>query len=153
MDVRDLLSVDHREVVQLARLVGRSDDACCRVAAHRRLGDALRTHVLAEECVVHAALCSARADARATLRDARLEHAHAECMIARLQPGLASERGWQDGWQTVVAALVEHIDGEEQELFPALERCFSVDERAGLAVRFLDARRAAARDGLGVSLG
>lgn len=143
MDVRDLLSVDHREVVDLARLVQRSGSADCRLAAHRRLTQALRAHTLAEESVVHAALSCAQADQRAALGEARVEHTHAEWLIARLQPDGVRADGWWFAWQGLIDELLAHIDEEERELFGALERHFSAEERAAMASRYLAVQRGA----------
>lgn len=144
MDIRDLLSLDHREALQLARLAGHSADAACRVAALRRLASLVQSHAQAEEGVVHAALRAADLASEATTQHARLEHALVAHFVHQLQQVHEHDDRWHARCDDLLALMSRHVEEEEAELFPRLEARFSCTERHALATHFLAQRRASA---------
>jgi len=138
MDIRDVLTLDHREAVKLVQLLGDSDNVDCCIAAQHRLVELVRVHTHAEEDIVYRALRRARPQqATEFLAQAELEHQQVEQFLTELAESPPASPDWRSQARRLLDALVSHIADEHDRTLPLLGAFFSAEQRAGMATRFL----------------
>jgi hemerythrin-like domain-containing protein len=144
MDIRDLLTLDHRETVKLAQLLGTSDNVDCCIAAQHRLVELIRSHAHGEQEIVYMAMQRAQPQQAAEFVDqARLEHEHVHALLAALAQAQPASPEWRRQARCLTNVLVRHIADEHERTFPLLTALCSTDAREQMSRRFLQLRSAA----------
>ena len=138
MDIRDVLTLDHREAVKLVQLLGDSGNVDCCIAAQHRLVELVRVHTHGEETLVYRALQRAQPQQAAEfLQQAEQEHQLVEQYLTELAESQPASHDWRSQSRRLLDALVSHIADEHDRTLPLLGAFFSAEERAEMATRFL----------------
>ncbi|WP_337175880.1 hemerythrin domain-containing protein [Paludisphaera sp.] len=119
-DVADILTVDHREMMELIDQIKRTTDA----GERRDLADALiaevMRHAVAEEMYVYPAVEEHVPDGAQHVRDDKQEHAQVVLVMKQMEDVEASDPVFMERVEDLERLLRHHIDDEESEQFPEL---------------------------------
>jgi Hemerythrin HHE cation binding domain len=141
MDIRDVLTIDHREAVKLLQLLCDSDNVDCCIAAQHRLVELVHVHTRAEEEIVYRALQRAQPQqAEPFLAHAEQEHRQVEQLLSELAEAPPAGADWRHLSRHLMDTMVSHIADEHDGALPLIGACFSAQERDEMATRFLQAR-------------
>ena len=133
-DVLDLLTEDHREVMELVDQVLASADASERRELTDRIIGQLVRHSVAEETVVYPVMRRRLPEGEQAVQHDTDEHKQLEVVMKQLEGEDAAQPAFLQAVQQLKAVLTDHISDEEDEQFPKLRAELSEDERAVLAV-------------------
>jgi hemerythrin-like domain-containing protein len=130
-DVLDLLEADHRRVQQLLDDFEDSDgDEAEQIELVQQLCDELRVHARVEEEIFYPAVRRALDDDGTRLLDeARVEHAAAEDLLAKVAASDPADELFRAQVRVLGVYVEHHIVEEESELF-TLVRASALDRRA-----------------------
>lgn len=137
-EIRDVLKQDHEEILSLARDMAEARTAEKRMSYFSSLKPFLTAHARGEEAVVYVPMTKAKvAEARDLGNEGFVEHSLVDVLMERMSmPGFAGTDGWK-AHATVVKELLEHhIKEEEGDMFPALGKDFSDEQRDKMAAEF-----------------
>jgi len=137
-DIRDVLHEDHEEILSLVQDMADARTAEKRMSYFNSLEPLLTAHARAEEQVVYVPMTKAKdAEAKDLGNEGFVEHSLVDVLMQRMSmPGVAGTDGWK-AHATVVKELLEHhIKEEEGDIFSALAKDFSDDQRDAMAVQF-----------------
>ena len=144
MDAIQLIQRDHREVERLFKDHERAE----RAGDHRREGRIVRelirelsVHATIEEQFVYPALRQAGADTR--ILDALEEHHAVKLTLVELENLAPSNPRHSAKVRLLAENVRRHVEEEERELLPLLERTFDEERRRELASSLERAKRAA----------
>jgi hypothetical protein len=141
MDIRDVLTIDHREAVKLLQLLCDSDHVDCCIAAQHRLVELIHVHSRAEEEIVYRALQHAQPQrAEQFLAHAEQEHRQVEQLLAELADAPPAGADWRRLSRHLMETMVSHIADEHDDALPLIAAFFSAQEREEMATRFLQTR-------------
>lgn len=139
MDAIQLIRRDHRTIEQLFRSFERSaDDVETRGRVAREIVRELSLHAGIEEQLVYPAL--RRAGLRQEVLDALEEHHAAKVTLAEIDATPASEDRFASKMRVLFKTVRTHIEEEERELLPALERALDTAARQELGASLDKAR-------------
>jgi hemerythrin superfamily protein len=93
----------------------------------------LAVHETAEEELVHPAVQAMGGGAADAVRDRLAEEDQAKRMLADLEKLGPGGAGFDDLFATFQAAVLEHAESEEAEVFPFLDQGFDTDTRRNMA--------------------
>ncbi|MBV8084881.1 MAG: hemerythrin domain-containing protein [Chloroflexi bacterium] len=134
-----------RQHDQVKALFGEMDgaDGETRTQVFDCLRALLAVHETAEEEVVYPAARSASGDAESTV-DARLkEESEAKTVLSELEKLGPDGEGFAAKFSTFRAAVLDHAEHEEHEVFPLLERNLDADTLKSMANTLLKAEKMA----------
>jgi hemerythrin superfamily protein len=137
-DIRHVLHEDHEEILSLVRDMVDARTADKRMSYFNSLKPFLTAHARAEEQVVYVPMTKAKdAEAKDLGNEGFVEHSLVDVLMERMsKPGVAGTDGWK-AHATVVKELLEHhIKEEESDIFSALGKDFSDEQRNAMAVQF-----------------
>lgn len=138
-NVIDILTTDHREVVQmfveLESLHGATsdDDRQRRKDLVEQVTIELVRHSVAEEAEVYPVVAQKVSESGA--ERSKHEHAEAEKTMKRLEDLQPDDAGFDAELATLVREIREHVKGEEGEVFPQMRQAFSEDELVELGMK------------------
>lgn len=139
MDAIQLIRRDHRTIEQLFRSFERSaDDVETRGRVAREIVRELSLHAGIEEQLVYPAL--RRAGLRRDVLDALEEHHATKVTLAEIDAMPASEERFASKMRVLFKTVRAHIEEEERELLPALERALDTAARQELGASLDKAR-------------
>jgi len=138
-NVIDILTTDHREVVQmfveLESLHGATsdDDRQRRKDLVEQVTIELVRHSVAEEAEVYPVVAQKVSESGA--ERSKHEHAEAEKTMKRLEDLQPDDAGFDAELATLMREIREHVKGEEGEVFPQMRQAFSEDELVELGMK------------------
>lgn len=144
MDAIQTIQRDHREVERLFKEFERADRAehhDRKAEIVRELVRALSVHATIEEQFVYPALREAGADVR--VLDALEEHHAVKLTLQELEGLPPAHERYAAKVRHLAESVRRHVEEEERELLPLLERSLDEDRRRQLGEALLRARRAA----------
>ena len=152
MKATQLLMVDHEEITALLdTLVGGDfDDGELdpnKVALFWKLRAVLEVHSEAEEVIFYPALKS-RAETKDLVEQSYSEHRDLTELLNAMSPG---ESDWDDQVQTLYNIVNDHLETEENELFPQAESLLGDDELIRLGEKIQSLKSAQPRKGSAAS--
>ncbi|MEE6272273.1 hemerythrin domain-containing protein [Georgenia wangjunii] len=119
-DVVDILTTDHREMLELlGRIEGTADGAERRDLADTVIAEVMR-HAVAEEMFVYPAIEEHLPDGAAEVEEDKREHQHIVELMKRIEDVDSSEPVFLETVRQLEAELSHHIAEEEAEQFPQL---------------------------------
>lgn len=133
-DAVQLLIRQHREMEGLLDAICKADEAG-RAPLFARVADELTVHIKAEEQIFYPAVHVARTED--DLLEALEEHLSLKRLLAdllELEPG---DRTFEPKFKVLKEQTEHHHREEEEDLFPAVNRLISAEERAALGARML----------------
>ena len=137
MDIRDLLTEDHREALELARRIEDCDDTGEAGALFSQLREAITKHARGEERVVYPALeDSGDPEAAGLAREAAVEHELVDLLLARMMRLRTASENWKARACVVRELLEHHIDEEQGEMYDTLARVCAPEEMQEMGRRF-----------------
>ena len=134
-DIVEVIKGQHREVEKL--LAKAQEGGAGAAAALQQVSDLLMPHSEAEESFVYPAIRERQGEEADQVHDSVEEHKHIEGMLAELVAGDPDEAGWDGKLAAMVGELEHHVEEEEQDLLPVLEKEFSAAEREEMGARFV----------------
>ncbi|HXV24858.1 MAG TPA: hemerythrin domain-containing protein [Alphaproteobacteria bacterium] len=132
----DHLRRDHREVLDLLKVIGESDDARECGALFNEFRNKMLAHAHAEQKVLYAPM---RRDEEFedTILEAIVEHEVAEDLIEQLSRARGKASAEWHAKCTVLKEMIEHhVEEEESEIFPAAQNMFDARELEEMAEKF-----------------
>jgi hemerythrin-like domain-containing protein len=143
-DLIDMLVVDHRELRRIFRELADPGTAPDRKGALASVAIAeLVRHSVAEEQYLYPATREALPDGD-QIADKELEgHREAERLMKRLERLEPGEAEYASVVQSLIAAVGEHIEDEERNLFPRLREACPPEQLADLGAKIDRAKRIA----------
>lgn len=137
MDIRDLLTEDHQEALELARRIEDCDDANEAGTLFAQLHDAITRHSRGEERIVYPALeDSGDEEAAEMVREAAVEHELVDLLLARMKRMRTASDNWKARACVVRELLEHHIEEEQEEMYDKIAQVCDDDERQDMAQRF-----------------
>jgi hemerythrin superfamily protein len=141
VDAIQLIRRDHRTIEQLFKTFERAADVEQRRRAAREIIRELSLHAGIEEQILYPALRNAGFESE--VLDALEEHHAAKVTLAELDAMSASGERFVPKMKVLIANVRLHIEEEERELLPALERALEADERQELGAALETVKRVA----------
>ena len=121
-DVIDLLVTDHKEVNALFGRYRRASKADTKEKLAREIVKELSVHAAVEEQFVYP-LVRARVDGGGDLASHSIEeHQELKRLLANLEKAQVGKAAFDRTMDKVVATVHEHVQDEEQEMFPKLRK-------------------------------
>jgi hemerythrin superfamily protein len=141
VDAIQLIRREHRTIEQLFKTFERTDDVEQRRRVSREIIRELSLHAGIEEQLLYPAL--RKAGFGGEVLDALEEHHAAKVALAEIDAMAASGERFVPKMKVLVANVRTHIEEEERELLPALERALDPEARQELGTALETARRVA----------
>jgi hemerythrin-like domain-containing protein len=118
-DVVDILTTDHREVLELVGRIPGADPGERRDLADTVIAELMR-HAVAEEMYVYPAMREHLPDGDAAVQHDTEEHQELEEVMKELEGADAGEPRFLEVLGRLEEVLRDHVDDEESEQFPQL---------------------------------
>ena len=138
MNAIEMLKQQHREVEKLFEKIDKAEGAEKKALADE-ISDKLAVHAAIEEQHFYPATKNARTED--LLREAVEEHLSAKRLIADLLDCEPEDEQFDAKIRVLKEQIDHHVEEEEGELFPKVQKLFSKDELEDLAVVMEDAAR------------
>jgi hemerythrin superfamily protein len=133
-DIVAIITSQHRTVDRL--LEQAQEEGADTLALLRQLSELLLPHSRAEESFVYPAIRERQGDEAEQVHDSVAEHHDVERMLEDLLAGDPDAPGYDGRVAALAGALRHHVEEEEQELLPVLQKKASDEERAEMGARF-----------------
>jgi hemerythrin superfamily protein len=104
----------------------------------QQVADLLKPHSEAEESFVYPAIRQRKADEGEQVKDSVAEHHHHEGMLDDLLSQEPDAPGYDGTLAALIGELRHHVEEEEQDLLPVLEKKAGEQEREAMGRRFLE---------------
>ncbi|HYD49417.1 MAG TPA: hemerythrin domain-containing protein [Terriglobales bacterium] len=121
------LAAEHAEVSTLMTRVASSDDSAVRDELFPAICKHLLAHAHAEEKEFYPAL-NRLPQLAAMVGECLAEHKTIEAHIDRLKVLSTADPGWAAQFERLVAAVQQHVEREEQQLFPRASESISDEQ-------------------------
>jgi iron-sulfur cluster repair protein YtfE (RIC family) len=142
-DVIDILTTDHREMLELlGRIEGTADAATRRDLADTVIAEVMR-HAVAEEMYVYPAIAEHLPDGAAEVEHDKQEHDEIVQLMKRLEDVDASDPQFLEVTRELQANLSHHIADEEAEQFPQLRAHIPAEKLVAMGAKVETAKRLA----------
>jgi hemerythrin-like domain-containing protein len=129
---------DHDDLRALIAVLKSDKDVKTKKTAYKRFTDLLKSHSVSEEKAVYD-LCLGYRELRQDTFEGWTEHEVCNDLMKRISAIRHADK-WQ-GAVKVLAELVEHhVDEEERDLFPEMEKAVALDRRLAAEAKFLELR-------------
>jgi hemerythrin superfamily protein len=142
-DMVSVLIRDHEEVKDLFRRIESTDD----VTSRRKLADLVTAelvrHSVAEEMYLYPAARDALPDGDRKADEEIQEHAEVEELLKRWERLDADDPEFTAVFEEMRRSVLHHIDQEEGQLFPELQRNLTVPQMDALGEKISKAKRLA----------
>lgn len=129
------LSEEHAEVNVLLRRVRATRVAEVRRELFPKIRREVLSHARAEEQEFYLAFERFN-DTRALVEQARTAHRRIEVLIDRLAVGDPEQPAWVDTFDTLARAIDDHVQEEEEDLFPKARQLIGDAEMAAMEERY-----------------
>jgi len=142
VDVVDILTTDHHEVMQLVQEIPAADPAGRRDMTDTVIAELMR-HSVAEEMYVYPAMRKHVPDGDAAVEHDVKEHQELEEAMKVLESADTAEPAFLEGLNHLEAILRDHIDDEEKDQFPQLRATIPHDELVAIGKKVETAKKLA----------
>lgn len=136
-DVIKLIKDQHREIDKLMKQAEAQEGDTAAVL--QQVHDLLKPHSDAEEEFVYPAIKKKASDTGEDVKDGVAEHHQIEEMFSNLLKGKPGEPGFDGTVAAVAAELRHHVEEEENDLLPELQKNSSKEELERMGERFAKA--------------
>ncbi|MEW9533430.1 hemerythrin domain-containing protein [Microbispora sp. NPDC049125] len=133
-DVISMIKEDHRDVESLFERLQKMPEN--RPALLAELAAKFVAHARAEERKIYPLLAKRRPDEKEEVHHGEDEHHEAEEILAQLLAADPDGPEFDTVLQELISAVSHHVEEEETEILPALEKAVPPDERAKLGKVF-----------------
>jgi hemerythrin superfamily protein len=141
-DVVDILTTDHREVLELVDRIPSADAAGRRDMADTVIAELMR-HAVAEEMYVYPAMRKHLPDGDAAVQHDVEEHQELEEVMKQLESADSAEPRFLEVLSRLEAVLRDHVSDEETEQFPQLRARIPTDDLVEMGKKVETAKKAA----------
>jgi hemerythrin-like domain-containing protein len=142
-DVVDILTTDHRQMLELiAEIEGTTDPEGRRDLADTVIAEIMR-HAVAEEMYVYPAIEEHLPNGREEVEHDKEEHQEITELLKKLEGADASEPRFMDLVRELESNLRHHVDDEETDQFPKLRAHIPVDRLVELGGKVETAKKLA----------
>jgi hemerythrin superfamily protein len=141
-DVVDVLTTDHREVMQLVAQIPAADPARRRDMADTIIAELMR-HAVAEEMYVYPAMRTHLPDGDAAVKHDIEEHQQLEETMKQLESVDSAEPRFLEVLGQLEDLLRDHVNDEETDQFPQLRARIPHEELVEMAAKVETAKKAA----------
>lgn len=107
-------------------------------ALMQQVADLLKPHSEAEESFVYPSIRQKQADETEMVKDGVAEHHHLEGLLDQLLVEDPEGPGYDGKLAALIGELRHHVEEEEQDLLPVLEKKAGEQEREAMGRRFLE---------------
>jgi hemerythrin superfamily protein len=135
-DVVQVIKRQHRVIDSL--LTQAEQEGADVQALMRQVADLLKPHSEAEESFVYPKMREKQASETAMVKDGVAEHHHIEGMLDELLVEDPDGPGYDGKLAALIGELRHHVEEEEQDLLPVLEKKAGEQEREAMGRRFLE---------------
>lgn len=142
VDVVDILTTDHEEVLQLVGEIAAADPADRRDMIDTVIAELMR-HSVAEEMYVYPAMRKHLPDGDAAVEHDVKEHQELEKAMKALEGVDTAEPAFLDGLSHLEAILRDHVDDEEKDQFPQLRATIPREELVEIGKKVETAKKVA----------
>lgn len=132
-----LIKDQHREMDKLLKQAESEKGDVAKVL--QQLHDLLKPHQDAEEDFVYPAVLKAAADTGDEVKDGTAEHHQMEELLGQLLEGKPGDPGYDGTVAALAAELRHHVEEEEEDLLPELQKNSTRAELDALGERFAKA--------------
>lgn len=133
---------DHDDLRVLLDVLKSDKHISTRKTAYKQFVPLLVSHARAEEAAVYAATKNFKEIRKKTL-EGWVEHEACDLMVAKIA-GIRNPERWSAAVQVLAEMVEHHLDEEERDLFPEIDRLMSIDKRLAAEAQFLALRSAKA---------
>ncbi|WP_433303878.1 hemerythrin domain-containing protein [Actinoplanes sp. CA-030573] len=133
-DIVQVIKAQHRQVDEL--LDQAAEDGTDTAALLKQVAQLLIPHSQAEEDFVYPAIRAKATDAGDEVQDGVAEHHQIEEMLQNLLRGEPGDAGYDGTLAAITGELRHHVQEEEEELLPLLEKHSTAEEREEMGRRF-----------------
>lgn len=137
MSIYDVITDDHRKVIQLFEDIRECRDPDDRFALFENLREELTIHAKAEEKVFYRRL-EKDEGSRESLEDSIEEHNTMETLLARLQDLEPNSRQFESTLNDLEQVVQHHVREEEGDIFQRARRVVGDDSDNSIARQFLN---------------
>jgi len=141
-DVVDILTTDHREVLDLVGQIPTADPAQRRDMADTVIAELMR-HSVAEEMYVYPAMRDHLPDGESKVQHDIEEHQQLEEVMKELESLDAADGRFLETLGRLESVLRDHVDDEERDQFPLLRARLSAEQLVELGQKVETAKKAA----------
>jgi hemerythrin superfamily protein len=142
VDVVDILTTDHEEVLELIGEIASADPAGRRDMIDTVIAELMR-HSVAEEMYVYPAMRKHLPDGDAAVEHDVKEHQELEEAMKVLESADTAEPAFLDGLSHLEAILRDHVEDEERDQFPQLRSTIPHDELVAIGKKVETAKKLA----------
>ena len=135
------LKDEHEEVASLMKRVVATDDATEKREWFDKVRTALLSHSKAEEKEFYPLLL-AHASTRELIEHAIDEHEQVAQLIEELDIRDVAEPDWDESFDELMQSVDDHVEDEENDLFPRAKQVLSSEDVDAIEERFLRAKEA-----------
>lgn len=135
-DVVQVIKQQHRVIDSL--LSQAEQEGADVRALMQQVADLLKPHSEAEESFVYPAIRNKQADETEMVKDGVAEHHHLEGLLDQLLVEDPEGPGYDGKLAALIGELRHHVEEEEQDLLPVLEKKAGDQEREAMGRRFLE---------------
>lgn len=132
------LKKDHDDLREFIEVLKSDKAIATRRTAFRKLVTLLESHSQAEEKAVYAA-SQKYPELRKKTLEGFVEHDVAS-LVAKRAKGIRDPEKWSANAQVLAELVEHHLDEEERDLFPVLDKVFSVSTKLEAERKFLELR-------------
>jgi hemerythrin superfamily protein len=141
--VVSVLVEDHEEVKELFRDIETATDGKTRRTAADQVTAELVRHSVAEEMYLYPATRKVIPDGDRLADDEIQEHAEAEELLKRWEKMDGDDPEFMEVFQEMSQGVLDHIQEEEDELFPQLQQALDANEQDELGRKIQKAKKLA----------
>jgi len=134
-----VLKKDHDDLRELMKTLKSDEPISTKRATYRRFRQLLRSHSRAEERAVYEACLAFRKLEKETY-EGYTEHEVADMLMAKIA-SIRKAPKWEAAVEVLVEMMEHHLDEEERDLFPLIDRTLPLGTKLQAEALFLEMRR------------
>lgn len=143
------LKKDHDDLRALMKELKSDKPIAAKRAVYRRFRTLLKSHSRAEERAVYEPCLEFR-DLKKETYEGYTEHEVADMLMAKIS-SIRKTPKWEAAVEVLVEMMEHHLDEEERDLFPLVERKLPLATKLQAEAHFLEMRQDSAASRLGVA--
>ena len=133
--IYDILQKEHRRQSALLEHLKKSRDARTRALLFEKLATDLGAHAEAESVTLYSVL-RAYPETRAVTEQAEEEHDRIADLLQQLEAARENLATWEHKLDELRQAVEQHVESEEEEMFPEAQGILDDVQSRALAIRF-----------------
>lgn len=140
MNAIELLRADHRRVKNLFTQVERAESWSDKKRALKIIRHELDVHMMIEETVLYP-MFQSKQEFKDQINEAFDEHQEAKSLLLELEKIGDNENEFENTFEELVEAVEHHVQEEEDELFPKIQKTLSVAQIEEIGVQLEQAKK------------